>query len=272
MISLISDEELAAVSVSFENIATVGEILDEFGFAVITGVCSPEEIVHFEKLWGKDLAEVLPTSGIDESDLQLKQSLERIFDCTRSDREEDICKIWPTSSSLGKPFITDYGLPHGKLAWSVRLNPKVRRLYDIIYDGEGDLVTGMDVVFFNTKGEAASAQCTYSAHADQNFNVPVVGDYKVYQSALYLWPSLTEGDATTVVWPKSHKEHYMELMRDEAMQMLGKMNFHYCEIKQLANRELAKDFKARFLAEGRRVRMPAGSLLVWNSRTFHQVF
>ena len=187
-----------------------------------------------------------------------------------SEHCEEILRRWPPASKLGVPFLVDYGLPQGKFAWSVRMLPQIRNVYQKLYPSE-ELVTGMDVLFFNPSLSKPSKSSEFTAHADQNIHAPNgVGDWKVYQSALYLWPALSEDDATTVVWPRSHKLAYPELVNDSLSVTYGKLGYHYTEVRAMSNKLSAESLERRFFEEARRMRMPAGSLLVWNSKTLHQ--
>lgn len=244
-----------------------------FGVGRIKSIRKPDSFIVVEPLtWilanGKS-----PLLYLNPNDCKTSMQilLDRIEFAKERREQHIIPRLWPVNSSVGVPFVVDYGLPHGSFAWTSRLSEKIKHVYQHLYDGEDDLVTGMDVVFFNPNNSSPSEKCAYSAHADQNKNVPSVGEMKIFQSALYVWPSLTEQDATTVVWLKSHIAPYEQLMTDPTIRMHAKHNFHYNETKSMYDKTSRADLKTRFLSEARRVRMQAGSLLVWNSRTLHQV-
>lgn len=279
MLPLLTTEEFHQIAVSYEriddNIDGTNKFLqnlDEFGFAIITDLCTREEIVSLERTLGKELFSLLPKQS--SPDLASSPSILALitrFSNLLCECPEEIVRQWPSASSLGVPFVVDYGFPQGQFAWSVRLLPKIKKVFEKLYPSE-ELVTGMDVLFFNPSGSRPSQTSEFTAHADQNIHAPNgVGDWKVYQSALYLWPALTEGDATTVVWPRSHHLAYSELLNDPLSKLCGKMGYHYTEVGAMGNKLSAETLKERFLQEARRMSMPAGSLLVWNSRTLHQV-
>eukprot|EP01035_Chromulina_nebulosa_P029065 gene29065-38481_t len=280
MFPLLCTEEFSQLAVSYESIHDNNssdsnqllETLDKFGVAIVTNLCTKEEIVSMEKTLGKELFSLLkeensPDLAHTPSILSLITSFSNF---NLSDRHEEIVRQWPSASLLGAPFVVDYGLPQGKFAWSVRMLPQIRKVYEKLYPSE-ELVTGMDVLFFKPSLSRPSQSSEFSAHADQNIHAPNgIGDWKVYQSVLYLWPALTEDDATTVVWPGSHKLAYPELVNDSNSEMCGKLGYHYTEVRAMRNKSSAENLERRFLAEARRMRMPAGSLLVWNSKTLHQ--
>ena len=70
----------------------------------------------------------------------------------------------------------------------------------------------------------------------------------------------------TVFWPRSHKEIYDELI--DAYITSGKSGWigHYLDASVLR-----AEMKDRYLEEARRITVPAGSLIVWNSKLIHQV-
>lgn len=279
MLPLLTTEEFQQVAISYESIhdSIDGtnkflQNLDEFGYAIVTDLCNREEIVSLERILGKELVSLLPkpNSPYIASAPSILALITR-FNNLLCERPEEIVRQWPTGSSLGVPFVTDYGLPQGEFAWLARLLPKVREVFEKLYPSE-ELVTGMDVLFFNPSGSRPSKYSKFTGHADQNVHAPNgVGDWKIYQSALYLWPALTEGDATTVIWPRSHHLAYSELANDPLSQVCGRAGYHYTEVEAMGNKSSAENLKKGFLEAARRMSMPAGSLLVWNSRTLHQV-
>ncbi len=92
----------------------------------------------------------------------------------------------------------------------------------------------------------------------------------VAQSVVYVWPSTTEGASTTLVRPQSHTDVFARVMSDEITGIHGAWGAHYVELRALRDKTLAAELLAGFLAHGRRIPVPAGSVLFWNSRTMHQ--
>ena len=83
---------------------------------------------------------------------------------------------------------------------------------------------------------------------------------------VYVWASSEEASSTTVVWPGSHREVYQELMADPKMIAQGRCGNHFCLLSALDDPSLHN----RFVEKARRLPVPAGALLLWNSRTVHQ--
>ena len=81
-----------------------------------------------------------------------------------------------------------------------------------------------------------------------------------------MWDSTSTDSATTVVLPRSHKELWEDLMADPASAELRASSGHYVEINSLRD-AARRERLATAVAEGaRRVPVPAGALLLWNSR------
>jgi len=122
-------------------------------------------------------------------------------------------------------------------------------------------------------GEAQNPQWL---HVDQNAHTGIT--HECYQGVLYLWHSEGEDRSTTVVWPGSHKADgvYGRLMEDSnAKERGGQRNAygipcgHYVELNHFKGE--GRDELVRDAVKGsRRIPVPAGSLLLWSSRTVHQ--
>mmetsp|Transcript_25908 Transcript_25908/g.63951 ORF Transcript_25908/g.63951 Transcript_25908/m.63951 type:complete len:249 (+) Transcript_25908:305-1051(+) len=158
---------------------------------------------------------------------------------------------------LGGNFVSEFGLPHGQLGWGVRKSERVRRVYEALYD-EKDLVVGMDNIFFNNEAppqaDDKNRTTTMWPHADLNNKLPS-GQWRVYQSVVYIW-SCDLNSSCTVVWPGSHLTVFPELMK------VPHGNGHFCRCPESWN--------PQFVQHARRIPVPAGGMLVWDSRTIHQ--
>jgi hypothetical protein len=183
-------------------------------------------------------------------------------------------------------FCTQLGLMHSELSWRCRLHPNVRKVYAAMYQSD-ELVTGVDCVFYTPvisacpRCRAASLRCTqdsnkaeicnpFWAHADQNKRAVDSGSWDVYQGIVYVLPSQPSDafpdSSTTVLLPKSHTELYDELMAATSAHSRS----HYCEIKHLMDGSARARLGQVFRKGCRRVPVPEGSLLLWNSKTLHQ--
>ena len=72
--------------------------------------------------------------------------------------------------------------------------------------------------------------------------------------------------STTVVLPKSHGDVYARLMIASSAHSRS----HYCEIAYLVDEDARKQLGEQFRQGCKRLPMPEGSLLLWNSKTLHQ--
>jgi hypothetical protein len=222
------------------------KILDEFGFAIVSGVVEEAKLLEYEKLWAEDLLSILDPSSN-------KAAMAEIV--------PDPIRRWPMkTASLGTKFASEFGLPQGRLAWAVRTCPEVRSVYTAIF-GTNDLCVGCDNVFFNNQKcdvEKDDNRLTNLwPHADQNLHKLPAGDYECYQGVLYIWPSDLDSSAT-VVWPGSYKSYYPVLMNDQRWKNKG----HFCTLAR-------KDVNT-FVQHARRIPVARGGVLLWNSKTIHQ--
>jgi len=162
-----------------------------------------------------------------------------------------------------KGMASQHGMPHGAFAWAALLHPAVRRVFADLHL-ETDLCVGVDNVFF------ASRQCKPKSanrqwlHVDQNHCTGMT--WPCAQGVLYIWPSTGDDTSTTVVWPGSHRDVFEALMQD-AQAQLGRPSVHLSDLQDATMRE---SLLARAAGSAKRVPCPAGSLLLWDSRTMHQ--
>jgi hypothetical protein len=84
---------------------------------------------------------------------------------------------------------------------------------------------------------------------------------------LYVWGSESRKASTTVVWPGSHRPEIYDqvIMADD----YAKEKWNLVKLNLLKSPE-GVAVHDRAVHEARRMPMPAGSLLLWNSRTTHQ--
>lgn len=270
-LALMSAEEVAQISVPFaEAPEKLKPLLAEHGVAIVTDLLSPDECQGLQRLLGQDLREALDLESIEGQ--QHEPAVQEVIQMVKSADDLELPRVWPHGTGLGGALVTRCGLAHGRFAWAARLNPRVRGLYGHLHGcNPEDLVTGVDVLFY-TPGTAWPSEVTteLTAHADQNLADPELGEREVYQSALYIWDSHEEGASTTIAWPRSHRETFQALMSDPSIRRVGKRGGHYSEIRGMKDLQARHEILEEFLANARRVPVPAGGLLVWASRTIHQ--
>jgi len=165
-----------------------------------------------------------------------------------------------------------YGMPQGRFAWEARLHPRVREAYSLLH-GTDRLVVGCDNTFFSPGAEGEGWRHSNKSwpHVDHNMydrsiqgsHRRSIGEWEVYQSILYVWPSTDEAASTTVVWTGSHKDVFDRVMQQDDMQRQGRKGIHFAQLRE-------PDLIAGWHKAARRVPVPAGGLLLWSSRTVHQ--
>jgi len=199
-----------------------------------------------ETLWASDLTSIVDAQ---ESDAAFSEHV--LADPVRRWRLDE--------TPLGRHMmVSQFGLPQGRMPWAVRRHPNVVKVFSSIYGADTPLCCGMDTVFFTNEpapvvgcdGERVSA---IWPHIDQNPAIKPSGRWDVYQGVVYLWGAIDDC-STTVVWPGSHK------MVKETSINGGRRHFV----------RLPDELMPRYMAEGMRVQVPAGAMLLWNSRTVHQ--
>lgn len=278
------DEMLEKVSVDFARLGQEGGerlrgIMEEYGMAVVKGVVAPKELKELECLFGEDLASVIDTDALLSACPSSAAFVEQLRSSLAKGGESDIFsllpEVWPTGTKVGnRAFAMGFGIPQGQFAWGCRNKLNIRKVFAAIHSlPEEELCVGLDTAFYtNFALPQAEESNRLWPHADQNVAVPESGEWDVYQSILYVRGSDEDkGLSTTVVWPKSHKQHFASLMADKCIQGRATGAFmHYSPISDMANREVAATLNSLYLKEARRIPVPAGSLLVWSSRTIHQ--
>merc|ERR1712019_193468 len=133
-----------------------------------------------------------------------------------------------------------------------------------------ELATGTDVVFWSAMDSERAADNDQWLHVDQNHRSGLT--HLCAQGVLYIWPSVGENASTTALWPGSHLEPYQRLMRDrhaiqKGRKELGSQSVRINSLQDYAERASLAE---QAIAGTKRVPCPAGSLLLWDSRTIHQ--
>jgi len=204
-----------------------------------------------------------------------KQKL-KIKKPTKTIRKEDpetwgqMAKLYPKHSML----IQNFGVGHAQYVWDVRQNPKVANVFAHIWTNESesgresesksktvkedDLLVSFDAVSYHMPPEQTK-QGWYRNHdwfhCDQSY---LNSSFQCVQG----WVSgydVREGDATLSILESSHLYH------EDCGQRFGitdKADWYKLNPEQLA-------FYLEKGCEKRRICCPAGSLVLWDSRTIH---
>jgi hypothetical protein len=234
----------------------IEEILNKYGFVVVTGILSKNEIDNAVSLIYNDLLQT-----IDEK-MKYDPKLNDVIKQIKNGKLH-----WPYMSLPGivkKGFLSTHGIPQGECAWTLRINEKVRLIYEHLHKSN-DLVVGTDVVFFNTNKDTYT-QTDLWPHADQDIDLKT-GSEKSYQGILYVLDSTKPNSTNTVVLPMSWDKEYHTLKNNSVH--TGKHSFY---ISEMTDAKTKKELMDYFIKNARRVQVPAGGLLIFNSRTIHQGF
>jgi len=234
---VMSEEELLQLVVPYSNSESfaldVNKVLKEKGTAVVTGILSESDCAKFGELKQRELASESPQGG----------------------------------------YMVH---AHSEIVWKARLHPKVRGTFARIY-GTAELSVGMDMtsIFYTPVGTPATLENEQWLHVDQNTNIDV---HICIQGMLYIQASSDEASSTTVVWPESHLDSvHGRLMSDlDAVELAhwkddcGIPAGQYVSLNNLKNSETKAQLLSESTVKAKRVPMPAGALLLWDSRTVHQ--
>lgn len=265
-------EELDQFTVHFKAVSTkLRATLEEHGFALVVGVVPEEELVDFEADFAQDLNELIDQEALNEIGIEVSAASEaykRFRDL--GPRAFPLAATEMLSAAAG--FSVKRCVSHGRFAWRARRHPNIQSVFRAIYAGADKLVSSMDVTFFTPEGQDPTEVNGFSAHVDQNSHDvrPGLADCETYQGIFYVWPSTADMTcSTTVVWPGSHRSIWPEMMKDPSFVASGKSGVHYSEIMDMSDRESAQNLAAAWACHARRAVVPAGGLLLWNSRTVH---
>jgi len=262
----VSDADL---EVPFSELHRLRGVLDREGVAIVTGVIAADELRSLEQEFVNDLNDLIDEDAVRACDDQrVREAYERF-------RREGL-HAFPYATAKQITPIPGFALQGcvcaGTFSWHVRKHPRVHSVYSAVFPEAGPLVSSLDVTFFTADGGPAHDSYAGSAHVDQNANDSRteygLGSCSVYQGILYVWPA-GEGCTTTCVWPGSHKTVWPRLMKDTSCVDKGAGGDHYTEIRDVRDAALRKELVAGWQKNHRRLRVPAGALLLWNSRTVH---
>lgn len=259
---IMSDDEVAAISVPASAPSDqVRSTLVEHGVCLVTDVLTQSECHDLESLWNADLVSVLGSAKEDANKAAIKAL------------REQGSEVWPGQWShvLGKKgCVSHRALPHGQFAWSARLHPGIRKIFADIFETPSDnLAVGLDCTFWSATDAPAAESNAEWLHCDQNHRTGLT--WLCVQGVLYVWSSEGEKASTTVVWPGSHREVYERIMQDETAIRRGRhMGGQSVRLSQLSDSLLRESLVKGAVLASRRVPCPAGSLLLWDSRTIHQ--
>jgi len=298
-------DELAEIEVPVEEIGTtLLPTMEKCGVALVTGCLSQDEVAELQNCFQRDVGSLLmahapqlPGDGackglcasgkpcsVTQSSVgfQHKYALPLKHGglyCARhapfsvgmdaAGGKAFLLKSCPTEIAelLGAGGTFGYGmsargLPGGTFSWACRTHANVRKSFEVLHGSE-DLVTSLDNPFFSPVEEKSATRNKLWPHVDVNMNIP--GATTCFQGVLYVWPSEREDTSTTVVLPHSHAAHFAATMEGATLKQ-----GHFVQVKNMQDKVKRDEVLSAWIENSRRVPAPAGSLLLWNSRTLHQ--
>lgn len=269
-------------SKAFSN--RLNSILDEYGFAIVENVIQETELADFERAFALDLLSMFAVDktnpehfaetfgfGLPPPFHQYGHHASTKYFANKLQQDpavvQKVLNSFPLDNiPIGSMFFSDWGIAQGRLAWKTRLHRNVQKVFTSIYDdcSPSDLCTGTDVIFFeNRDPPKQQLETRLWPHTDQNRFVLPGGDHRIFQSLVYIWgsadPATRDNASTTVVWPKSHKQQYDELMNSRDW---SNSRSHYCRWPEEKWDEFSQN--------ARRVPVPSGAMLVFASNLIHQ--
>lgn len=260
-------EDVAVITVPFEDIeARLALVLATHGCAVVTGVANVEECQQLEAMFCQDLQEIVDGDALKKADADVERAAAAVVKDPR---------LWPQASMQGLGNMNRCqlrGLPHGRFAWAARLNPRLRRVYEVLH-GTTKLVSSCDNSFFapgSSCGNQSNRSWPHVDHNKHDYSVvdedgAPISEWEVYQGILYVWPSTDSNSSTTAVWTGSHTDVYEELMLAPSVAVKGRKGNHFVQINSDCSSLIPQ-----WHANAKRVPVPAGALFLWSSKTVHQ--
>lgn len=195
--------------------------------------------------------------GGDRCILHQKAKAERALDMGEDAEQRFELSDWNAEAIelLGcKERLHGRGLPQGSFAWTCRLLPSVRACFSALYPTDNDLlVVGLDMPFFAPTHCRRRGALHPPPHVDQNTKLY---EGRCYQGILYISDATLEEASTTAVLPGSHGDLYRSLCEGPQ-----RHKNHYIPLSGRALEEWA--------AGARRLPVPKGSLILWDSRLAH---
>jgi len=240
-------------------------VVAEYGFAVVTDVLSSDDVARAEELWSADLRGIIErrAEADDGGDGGKRDKLSGVVAGAEA-------RTYPTDrAALGARFVTDFGLPQGRMPWFVRRHERVVDVYAALHEAEPEMVAdpralcvGTDSIFYSTDALAADADPSTLddflwPHIDQNSEMLPHGKWNTYQSIVYVWPA-TERSKSTVILPRGNGAEAHQKYLSDAPPRSG----HFVAV-------LPKHF-GDFAQAARRIPVPAGGMVVWSCSTLHQ--
>ena len=227
----------------FTNIENIKNTLDEYGIAIIPNILDKTECKNM-------------INGMWDYLEHITQKFEKGISRDDSTTWKEYKKLYPKHSML----LQNWSVGHSQFIWDLRQNEKIMDVFSTIWKvPTKDLIVSFDGASFHFPPETTKIgwyKGNSWFHTDQSFTR---NNFECIQS----WVTandVNKDDATLVILESSHKYHSSF---QKKFQVEDKSDWY-----KLQNQEQL-DF---FLNKGCnivKVECPAGSLVLWDSRTIH---
>jgi ectoine hydroxylase-related dioxygenase (phytanoyl-CoA dioxygenase family) len=222
--------------------STAKDILAEYGVAIIPDILTEKECDDVEEGMWDTLAHITQTWETPISEIN-KKSWRSIKD------------LFPKHGML----LQNWGIGHAQFIWDIRQNPKVVKVFAKLWNvSPEDLLVSFDGASFSMPPETTNIGWYRKTkyHTDQS---PLNSKFDCIQGWINAFDT-NEGDATLAFLEGSHKYHkdlYKKFNIDE------KADWYILNDPE----HVVHFIKAG--CEEKRIKCPRGSLVLWDSRTFH---
>lgn len=215
------------------------ETVAKYGVAIVPNVLNNDELMAMR-------------NGAFETFEFITQQFEKPFNREDTSTWGELSKLLPLHSMLYQ----HHSLGHSQYVWDIRQNPKVVDIFASMY-GTSDLLTSFDGISFHVPHEMTKKgyyRGNKWYHTDQT---PLDSTFKCIQSWITAY-DVDDGDATLAFLEGSNNYHWMlkdKFGIDEKSDWFKLPTEIY-------------DFMVE-KCEEKYIKCPAGSMVFWDSRTFH---
>lgn len=216
------------------------ETLDKYGVCVIPDIFTESECIKLrDKIW-----EGIKHIQKDRFDINDKKTWMNFYD------------FFPSQSML----IQHFSIAHLQGVWDIRQDERIANIFSKIWNcKKEDLVTSFDGISINLPPEQTNHGWFFGGdfmHTDQS---PQKKGFQCIQGMVNLYP-VNDNDATLTIMEGSHKYHeefFKKIKYDDPED--------WYELQ-----EGEKEYFEKIGCKQFCVKAPIGSLVLWDSRTFHQ--
>jgi len=215
----------------------INDYLDKNGVAVIPNILTEDECFHFRnQIWN-----------------EIKYVSQNRFDINNDNTWNEFYNFSPAHSML----LHHFSLGHMQPIWDIRQHPSIYKVFEKIWDvSVNDLLVSFDRLSIHLPPEKTNKGWYESNwfHTDQSSRK--IGKHCI-QGLINLYP-VNDGDATLSILENSHNLHESFFTDNKIINLSD-----WYELKE-------NDFNYFKTCEPIAIKSDIGSMVLWDSRTFHQ--